>query len=99
MPHLKINQIFASTSYLIFFQISNMPRFLAPANTVQYLIQHDMAGETETGRYSIQRTPLNSSSANGGDDDQPQPLNLTKGTDPYEFIDSGSLHENGKYTL
>ena len=66
----------------------------------QNLIQPDMAGETETGRDSIQSTPPNSSSANGEDDDQPQPLNLTKRTDPYdhEFIDAGSLHKNGKYT-
>ena len=54
---------------------------------------------TETGRDSLQSTPPNSSSNNGEDtDEQPQPLNLTKRTDPYDqdFIDASSSHKNGE---
>ena len=54
---------------------------------------------TETGRDSLQSTPPNSSSNNGEDtDEQPQPLNLTKRTDPYDqdFIDASSNHKNGE---
>ena len=61
----------------------------------QHLLQTE-----DTGRDSLQSTPPNSSSNNGEDEDpQPQPLNLTKRTDPYDhdFIDASSTHKNGKW--